>query len=149
MFVATVVVSVLLALVALGSATAKLTKQPKLVEQVTGLGEPVSWLPRLAAPEVAGAVGLVVGLAVPAIGIAAGVGLVAYFLGVVAARVRAKDAMIASRLILAAVSIVAVVRRALTCERPEFLSWFRWKRFPSQRRCALDWKLHEIRNKGQ
>ena len=49
------------------------------------------WLPYLAALKGAGAVGLAVGLAgITVVGLAAGVGLVAFFLGAVAAHVRAR-----------------------------------------------------------
>ncbi|MEI8241351.1 MAG: DoxX family protein, partial [Actinomycetota bacterium] len=61
MFIATVIVSSLLALAALGSGIGKLTKQPALIESLTGLGVPQSWIPLLGVAELAGAVGLVVG----------------------------------------------------------------------------------------
>lgn len=48
MFIATVVVAVVLALVVFGSAMGKLTKQPMVVQMLSGLGVPMSWVPRLA-----------------------------------------------------------------------------------------------------
>ncbi|OBI89146.1 DoxX family protein [Mycobacterium asiaticum] len=55
------------------------------------VGVPRSWLPTLAVLKFAGAGGLVVGLlGLPGIGIAAAVGLVLYFVGAVAAHVRAR-----------------------------------------------------------
>jgi len=114
MFVATVIVTVLLALAALGSAMAKLTKQPKLVEQLTGLGVPQSWLPRLAVAEIAGAVGLLVGLKVAALGIAAAIGLIAYFVGAVITHVRKHDKEIAPAAVLALVAVAALVLRIVT-----------------------------------
>ncbi|MFE3455133.1 DoxX family protein [Nonomuraea sp. NPDC059194] len=54
-------------------------------------GVPQSWWPWLAAAKAAGAVGLLVGLAVPAIGIAAGVGLILYFAGAVITVLRARS----------------------------------------------------------
>jgi DoxX-like family len=53
-------------------------------------GVPESWLPRLAALKAAGALGLVIGLAVPAIGIAAAVGVVLYFVGAIIFHLRAR-----------------------------------------------------------
>ncbi|MDA2811402.1 DoxX family protein [Nocardiopsis sp. RSe5-2] len=44
-------------------------------------GVPRSWWPWLSAAKAAGALGLLVGLFVPAIGAAAGIGLVLYFIG--------------------------------------------------------------------
>lgn len=114
MFIATVIVSALLALAALGSGAAKLTKQPKLVEQLGGLGVPMAWLPRLAAAEIAGAVGLLVGLKVAPLGIAAGVGLVLYFVGAVSAHLRKGDKNIAPPAMLALLSVAAVVLRIVT-----------------------------------
>jgi hypothetical protein len=60
------------------------------VEPMKDYGVPQAWLPWLAAAKAAGAVGLLVGLAVPAIGLAAGIGLVLYFAGAVVTVVRAR-----------------------------------------------------------
>lgn len=114
MFIATVVVSALLALAALGSAAGKLTKNPKIVENMTKLSVPLAWLPRLAVAEIAGAVGLLVGLGVPAIGIAAAIGLIAYFVGAVITHVRAKDKELAPAAVLALVAVAALVLRVVT-----------------------------------
>ena len=51
---------------------------------------PASWLPWLAAAKAAGGVGLLVGFWLPPIGIAAGVGLVLFFVGAVGAHVRTR-----------------------------------------------------------
>ncbi|WP_066913122.1 DoxX family protein, partial [Mycobacterium interjectum] len=54
------------------------------------VGVPRSWLAPLAAAKLAGAAGLVIGLlGVPALGIAAAVGLVLFFVGAVIAHLRA------------------------------------------------------------
>ncbi|MDE0802534.1 MAG: DoxX family protein [Acidimicrobiales bacterium] len=111
MFTATVIVTSGLALVALGSAIGKLTRQPMVVDMLTGLGVPTTWLPRLAAAELAGGVGLVVGLAVAWIGIAAAAGLTLYFVGAAATHIRAHDSAIAPPALLAVVAIAALVLR--------------------------------------
>lgn len=111
MFVATVIVSVVLALVVVGSAAGKLTRQPRVVDMLATLEVPGAWLPRLAAAEIAGGVGLLVGLAVPAIGIAAAVGLVAYFVGAVITHLRARDDQFVPPAVLALVALVALVLR--------------------------------------
>lgn len=55
------------------------------------VGVPPAWLPGLGGLKLAGAAGLVVGLiAVDALGVAAAAGLVAFFIGAVAAHIRAK-----------------------------------------------------------
>lgn len=114
MFVVCVIVSVLLALAAAGSAAGKLTKNPKVVEGMTAVNVPMSWLPRLALAELAGAVGLLVGLAVAPLGIAAAIGLVAYFVGAVAAHVRVGNKDVAPAAALAVVAVAALVLRIAT-----------------------------------
>jgi uncharacterized membrane protein YphA (DoxX/SURF4 family) len=111
MFVATAIVSALLALAAIGSAMGKLTKQPKIIESLSGLGVPMSWLPRLAAAEIAGGVGLLIGLKLAPLGIAAAVGLIAYFAGAIATHVKAKDNNVAPPLVLMLISVAALVLR--------------------------------------
>ncbi|GAA2310113.1 DoxX family protein [Nonomuraea roseoviolacea subsp. roseoviolacea] len=54
-------------------------------------GVPQSWWPWLAAAKAAGAVGLLAGLAVPAIGIAAAIGLALYFAGAIVTVLRARS----------------------------------------------------------
>lgn len=114
MFIATIAVSVFLALAVFGSAMAKLTKQPKLVESMTALQIPFGWLPWLAAAEIAGAIGLIVGLWVAPIGIAAAIGLVGYFVGAVATHVRANDKNLVAPGVLLVLSIAALVLRLVT-----------------------------------
>ena len=63
MFIAAVIVSVLLAAIALASASLKFRPESAPARTIMSLGVPPSWLPRLAAAEIAGAVGLIVGLA--------------------------------------------------------------------------------------
>ncbi|MEV0190682.1 DoxX family protein [Kitasatospora purpeofusca] len=54
-------------------------------------GVPRSWWGPLALAKLAGAVGLLVGLAVPALGVAAATGLILYFLGAVVTCLRARS----------------------------------------------------------
>ncbi|WP_394427899.1 DoxX family protein [Streptomyces sp. SGAir0957] len=86
-----VFLTVVLSLVLLGSALAKLKRQESLVASMRGIGVPDTWLPRLAALEIAGAAGLLVGLAFRPLAVAAGVGVVLYFVGAVVFHVRAHD----------------------------------------------------------
>jgi uncharacterized membrane protein YphA (DoxX/SURF4 family) len=113
-FVATVIVSAQVALAAIGSGFGKLSKQPKLVENLTGLGVPLAWLPRLAAAEIAGGIGVLVGLKVAPLGIAAAIGLVAYFVGAVITHLRAKDKNFAPPAALALLAAAALVLRIVT-----------------------------------
>ncbi|MGK5557563.1 DoxX family protein [Actinomadura kijaniata] len=62
-----------------------------VVQPLVAYGVPRSWWTWLGAAKAAGAVGLLAGLAVPAIGVAAGIGLVVYFLGAVVTVLRARS----------------------------------------------------------
>jgi xanthine/uracil/vitamin C permease (AzgA family) len=84
-------VSVLLAAVLVFAALRKLSHRPAVVASYARVGVPEDRLDLLAWILLAGAAGLVAGLAWPPIGIAAGIGLVAYFALAVAAHVRAGD----------------------------------------------------------
>ena len=85
------VVVTILAAVGVGcSAAALFLRAGWLVRQFTDYGISRRWWPWLAAAKAAGATGLLVGLFVPVVGIAAGIGLVLYFLGAVVTVVRAR-----------------------------------------------------------
>ncbi|MFQ6395336.1 DoxX family protein [Nocardia sp. KC 131] len=91
MFVAVVIISVLLAAMLSMSAYFKITRRPQFVEGYAAIGVPDSWLNPLAALLLAGAAGLLVGLWLAPIGIAAAVGLILYFLGGIGFHAKAKD----------------------------------------------------------
>ncbi|WP_306362444.1 DoxX family protein [Nocardia sp. CC227C] len=112
MFVATVIVSILLAVMLCGSAFVKLTRREPFVQGYAAIGVPDSWLPWLASALLAGAVGLIVGLWWGPIGIAAAVGLTLYFLGAVGFHIRARDwKNLAAPLVMVALSVVVLVLR--------------------------------------
>ena len=90
MTIALVVLATLLGIAAAGSAIQKLRRDPRVVESMHSVGVTDSQIPRLAILELLGAAGLLVGIWVPLIGLAAAIGLVLYFLGAVIAHVRAK-----------------------------------------------------------
>lgn len=72
------------------SAVASFLRPAWITESLNLYGVPESWWNWLGAAKAAGAVGLVVGLAIPPIGVAAAIGLVLYYCGAVIAVVRAK-----------------------------------------------------------
>jgi uncharacterized membrane protein YphA (DoxX/SURF4 family) len=92
MFIAYVVVAVVLSLVLLVTARGKLVKDEKITKGMAQAGVPEAWLPRLATLEIAGALGLLVGIFFRPLGIAAAIGVVLYFIGAVITHIRAKDA---------------------------------------------------------
>ena len=85
------IVGIVLALMLLFSAYAKLTRNQKLVDGFASIGVPLGILPFLAVCEIAGAVGLVIGIWWAPLGIAAAVGVVLYFVGAVGAHLRKSD----------------------------------------------------------
>jgi DoxX-like family len=85
-----VVVSVIGAALVGFSAVSVFVKAKWVVEPITAYGVPRRWWPWLGTAKAAGAVGLLVGLAVPVIGTLAAIGLVLYFIGAVATVIRAR-----------------------------------------------------------
>jgi hypothetical protein len=115
MFVAYTVIAVLLTLALLASATAKLRRVPQLVAGLTGLGVPLGLFPFLAACEIAGAGGLLIGLWYPPVGVAAAIGLVLYFLGAVGAHLRGRDFKgLPNAAVMLAASAAALILEAIS-----------------------------------
>jgi hypothetical protein len=72
------------------SAVSLLTQKAFVVDNLRDYGVPESWWAWLGAAKALGAVGLLAGLAVPEVGVAAAAGLVLYFAGAVVTIVRAR-----------------------------------------------------------
>ncbi|GAA3535757.1 DoxX family protein [Amycolatopsis ultiminotia] len=87
-----VVVAVVLAVVLVGSGAGKLARAKQVVENMTKVDVPDKLYPLMAGCEFAGAVGLVVGIWWPPLGIAAAIGVLLYFLLAVGRHVQKKDA---------------------------------------------------------
>lgn len=111
MSIALIVLAVLLGIAATGSAVQKLRRDPRVMESMSSVGVRPAQVPVLAVLELLGALGLLIGIWVPWIGIAAAIGLALYFLGAVVAhlRMRAAAKEFAPALILAVLAIVVVV----------------------------------------
>ncbi len=91
MSVAHIVLAVVSALW-VGFSGVSLARRAEFVTQpLVEYGVPRSWWGPLALAKLAGAAGLLVGLAVPALGVAAAVGLILYFLGAVVTCLRARS----------------------------------------------------------
>ena len=85
-------ITVAFALMVSYSGVGKIRRDPlqvRVVHETVGL--PLKYFPLLAACEFAGAVGLVIGIWWPPIGIAAGIGLVLYFVGAIVSHLRVGD----------------------------------------------------------
>ncbi|MFE5536489.1 DoxX family protein [Streptomyces sp. NPDC056492] len=111
MFIAYAVVAGLLALVLTASATFTLQRNEAVVASMRKVRVPDSWLPRLAVLKAAGAMGLVAGLWVTPLGVAAAVGVTLYFIGAVISHLRVKDFELDPAAVLTLVAAAALVLR--------------------------------------
>jgi len=113
MHTAYLVITLAFALMASYSGVGKIRRDPlpvRLVHETVGV--PLKYFPLLAACEFAGALGLVVGIWWPAIGVAAGIGLVLYFVGAVVSHLRVKG--MGSAAFMLFVAAEALTLRVLT-----------------------------------
>ncbi|MGW5850113.1 DoxX family protein [Streptomyces sp. NPDC055254] len=113
MFIAYAVVGGLLALTLTASATFTLQRNDQIVASMRKVEVPDSWLPRLAAVKAVGAVGLIAGLWIAPLGVAAAIGVTLYFVGAVISHLRVKDYELAPAAVLALLAAAAVALRAL------------------------------------
>lgn len=115
MFVATIIVTLLLAALVAFSAARKLSHRPEVVQIYVRVGVPEGRLNALAAVLLAGAAGLVVGLVWPPVGVAAAAGVAAYFVGAVVFHIRAGDTRnLPVPSVLLALAVAALVLRLAT-----------------------------------
>jgi len=92
MHIAYLAITVVFALMVAYSGVGKIRRDPlplKVVHETVGL--PLKYFPVLAACEFAGALGLVLGIWWPPVGIAAGIGLALYFAGAIVSHLRVGD----------------------------------------------------------
>lgn len=91
MYVVYVALTVVTALAAAAAAWMNFVHHPIPVAAAKQVQVPQSWMVPLGTLQGAGALGLITGLVVPPIGLAAATGLVLYFLGAVIAHLRVGD----------------------------------------------------------
>jgi len=115
MNMAYLVITIVLAAMAAFSGLGKLRRDPKIVHVINEVvGVPLNYFPHLAACEIAGALGLVLGIWWPFLGIAAATGLVLYFVGAVVSHLRVGDAKgIGPAVFLLTLSAAALALRLL------------------------------------
>ena len=88
MFATYVIVTALAAAFNIYAAYVDFARAEWVIANMTKYGIPRSWLFSLGALKALGAVGLLIGIRVPSIGVAASVGLVLYFIGAIVTVVR-------------------------------------------------------------
>ena len=85
-----IIFSSLLAFAAIGSAIAKLKKVPDVMASMTSVGVKPHQVPVLAALEIAGGLGIIAGIWIPGLGLAASACLVLYFVGALGSHLKKK-----------------------------------------------------------
>jgi len=92
MNIAYLVITIVLAAMVMFSGIGKIRRDPRIVQVIHEvIGVPLKYFPLLAACEFAGALGVVLGIWWPWLGVAAGIGLVLYFVGAVVSHLRVGD----------------------------------------------------------
>jgi DoxX-like family len=115
MSVALAIISILLAALLAFAAVRKLSHAEHVVRTYVRVGVPEDKLDYLAMILLAGAAGLLLGLAWPPIGVAAAAGVVCYFILAIASHIRADDARnLPTPLALEAMAVAALVLRVTT-----------------------------------
>jgi len=112
MHVLALVLSILLAIIMLGSGVMKLVHAPRVVALMEGVNVSRSQMTVLGLIELAATFGLLVGIWLPPLAIAAAIGVIAYFAGAIIAHVRAGDPNFQGAiafLLLAAVTLAAFI----------------------------------------
>ena len=109
-------ITLLVAAMAAFSGLGKMRREPRQIHVIhETVGIPLKYFPVLAACEFAGAVGLVLGIWWPLLGMAAGIGLVLYFVAAIVSHLRVNDAKgIGPAAFMLAVAAGALAMRILT-----------------------------------
>ena len=92
-----------------GVAAAKLSTDD--VIKMAKAGVPESWITMLGILKTAGAVGLLIGIGVPLIGMAAAIGLILFFVGAIITHLRAHDYSFGLAVVFLMLAIAALVLR--------------------------------------
>lgn len=125
MGIAYLVIAILLAAILVFSGLGKLRRDPRIVRVIHELvGVPMKYFPLLAACEFAGAMGLVLGIWWPLLGVAAGIGVVLYFVGAIVSHLRVGDVRgIGPAAFLLTMAAGALVTRILAYKTTHVGSW--------------------------
>lgn len=111
MFTAYAVVSVLLAVMLAASATADFVRYKKIGLLMAEMEVPESWMTNLGLIKAAGAIGLLVGIGVPMVPVAAATGIILFFVGAVTIHLRAGDYSFALAVVFGLLAVAALVLR--------------------------------------
>ena len=88
-----IIVSIFLGVAVTFSAFGKIKRIPSAVEAIARVGVKEKQYNQLATLELLGSLGLLIGIWIKAIGVAASIGIALYFLGAIASHARIKDSL--------------------------------------------------------
>lgn len=110
MFSAYLIVTILAAAANIFSATCDFVRYEKVSVAMAKAGVPESWMTTLGILKAAGALGLLIGIAVPLIGTAAAVGLILFFVSAIITHLRGGDYSLGPAIVflLLAVAVLAL-----------------------------------------
>ena len=111
MFNAYVVVALLAAAANIFSATLDFIRFKQVLINMAKAGVPESWITMLGILKAAGAVGLLIGIGVPLIGMAAAIGLILFFVGAIITHLRAHDYSFGLAVVFLLLAVAALVLR--------------------------------------
>jgi uncharacterized membrane protein YphA (DoxX/SURF4 family) len=116
MGIAYLVITILLAAMVTFSGIGKIRRDPRIVQVIHEVvGVPMKYFPLLAACEFAGALGVVLGIWWPLLGVAGGIGLVVYCVGAAVSHLRVSDVKgIGPPAFMLVVAAAALATRMLT-----------------------------------
>jgi hypothetical protein len=108
MFAAYIVVTLLAAAANIFSATCDFVRYEKVSIAMAKAGVPESWMTMLGILKAAGALGLLVGIGVPLIGIAAATGLILFFVGAIITHLRGRDYSLGPAIVFLLLAVTAL-----------------------------------------
>jgi hypothetical protein len=108
MFAAYIVVTLLAAAANIFSATCDFVRYEKVSIAMAKAGVPESWMTTLGILKAAGALGLLVGIGVPQIGIAAATGLILFFVGAIITHLRGRDYSLGPAIVFLLLAVTAL-----------------------------------------
>jgi hypothetical protein len=114
------IITLVFAAIVAFSGLGKIRRDPRIVHVINEVvGVPLKYFSLLAACEIAGALGLVLGIWWPSMGVAASIGLVLYFVGATVSHLRVGDAKgIGPAAFMLVVAAGALAMRLLTLGTP-------------------------------
>jgi hypothetical protein len=114
MFIAYLAVTFLATAVNIFSATLDFGRYKQVLINMAKVGVSDSWITTFGALKAAGALGLLVGIAVPLIGVGAASGLVLFFIGAVVTHLRAHDYSFGLAVVFLLLAVAALVLRLVS-----------------------------------